>query len=141
MGAQAVPLREEDIQRIGDYVKPWIREQIESAMPRPVPAGIDVQLLERMVRVEEELQSQRELMDHRFGAMDQRFEDLMGHTDNRFVELLLHTDTRFKAAESRFGDMNARFGDVQASIRSTQWLIGIGFVLLTAAVTVFGFLA
>jgi PAS domain-containing protein len=179
MGDQAMPLRDEDIKRIGDYVKPWIREFIDAAVPQPAVAGIDTQLLERMVRVEEELKSQRELMDERFSAMegrfvsmdrrfedligymdkrfeavdrrfeavDKRFEDLIGYMDKRFEavgkrfeDLIGHTDKRFEAMDGRFVSMDNRFNDVQASIRSTQWLIGAGFVLITAAIAVFQFL-
>jgi len=122
MGDQAMPLREEDVQRIGDYIKPWIRELVDAVVPQPVLAGIDAQLLERMVRVEEELKSQRELMDQRFAAVDKRFEDLMAHSDKRF-----------EAVDKRFDDMHESF-------KRTQWLIGLGFVLVTAAVTVFGLL-
>ena len=110
-----MPLREEDVQRIGDYIKPWIRELVDAAVPQPVFAGVGAQLLERMVRVEEELKAQRELMDHRFAAADKRFEDLMAYSDKRF-------------------------DDVHESFQRTQWLIGLGFVLVTAVVTVFGFL-
>ena len=117
-----MPLREEDVQRIGDYIKPWIRELVDAAVPQPVLAGIDAQLLERMVRVEEELKAQRELMDQRFTAVDKRFEDLMAHSDRRF-----------EAVDRRFDDMHESF-------KRTQWLIGLGFVLVTAVVTVFGLL-
>jgi hypothetical protein len=71
--AEPVTLREEDIGRIGEYVKPWIRELVDRMVPRAVPAGVDNQLLERMVRVEEELKAQRELMAERFEAVDKRF--------------------------------------------------------------------
>jgi transcriptional regulator NrdR family protein len=37
--------------------------------------GIQTQLLERMLTVEQELKSQRELMTVRFAAVDRRFED------------------------------------------------------------------
>jgi hypothetical protein len=199
MGDQAMPLRDEDIQRIGDYVKPWIRELVGAAVPQPAVSGIDSQLLERMVRVEEELKAQRALMDERFGAMDRRFEavdkrfeavdkrfeelightdrrfedlightdrrfedlightdkrfedlightdkrfeDLIGHTDKRFEDLIGHTDKRFNAVDGHFGSMDQRFNDMQASIRSTQWLIGAGFILITAAIAVFQFLS
>lgn len=69
-----------------------------------------------MVRVEEELKTQRELMDERFtftkdrfAAMDKRFEDLIGQ-------------------------VNSRFGTL-------TWMIGIGFVVVTSLTTVFAVLA
>ena len=43
--------------------------------------------------------------------------------------------------DGRFVSMDQRFNDMQASIRSTQWLIGAGFVLITVAIAVFQFLA
>lgn len=73
MGDRAMALREEGIQGVGDYVKPWIRELVESAIPRRAVAGVDAQLLERMVRVEEELKAQRELMDERFAFTKERY--------------------------------------------------------------------
>ena len=102
-------LRDEDVLRIGEYVKPWLRELVDQLVPRREFFGIGSQLLERMVRVEEELKSQRELMDERFGfmerrfeavdrrfeAVDQRFEDLLEHTNQRFSDSLHHLDKRF----------------------------------------------
>ena len=69
-----VTIREEDVGRIGEYVKPWLRELVSQMAPRSEFGGISAQLLERMVRVEEELKSQRELMDERFGFMNRQFE-------------------------------------------------------------------
>jgi hypothetical protein len=158
MGDPSMPLRDEDVKRIGDYVKPWLREVVTELVP--VRSGTtDPQLLERMVRVEEELQSQRELMSERFGTMDQRFVDLQTQMDKRFdavdrrfeamdkrfVDLQTQMDRRFEAADrrfeavgERFQSVDKRFDDVHESIRRTQWLIGLGFVMLTVAVTVFG---
>ncbi|MFW5745660.1 MAG: hypothetical protein ACOC2D_20480, partial [Spirochaetota bacterium] len=76
MGDPTMALGPEDLKRIVDYAKPWLRDailEIEAQRPREV----DTQLLERMVRVEEELKTQRELMGERFSAMDQRFDDLL----------------------------------------------------------------
>ena len=76
-------LRDEDVGRIGDYVKPWLRELVDRMVPRAEMVGVGAALLERMVRVEEELKAQRELMDERFGFMEQRFEAV----DKRFNTL------------------------------------------------------
>ena len=76
-------LRDEDVGRIGDYVKPWLRELVDRMVPRAEIVGVGAALLERMVRVEEELKAQRELMDERFGFMEQRFETV----DKRFNTL------------------------------------------------------
>ncbi len=81
--AEPVMLRDEDVGRIGDYVKPWLRELVDGMVPRAEMVGVGAALLERMVRVEEELKAQRELMDERFGFMEQRFEAV----DKRFNTL------------------------------------------------------
>lgn len=135
MGDAAMILQEEDVRRIGDYVKPWIRDLVSDLVgPRVSP--IDTQLLERMVRVEEELKAQREIMAERFDAMDRRFEAV----DQRFVDLRAYSDARFEAVDRRFETMDKRFDDVQTNLSRIQWLIGTGFVLITAAIAVFGFL-
>ena len=71
---EPMALRDEDIGRIEDYVKPCLRGVVEDLIPGGEPAGVGVQLLERMVWVEEELKAQRQLMDERFGFMERRFE-------------------------------------------------------------------
>lgn len=165
MGDPGMSLREEDVKRIGEYVKPWLREVVERIMPRPAVAGMDQKLLERMVRVEEELKAQRELMevkfdaidrrfesnDRRFESIDQRFESINKHfesvdkrfesMDQRFGDLIHHMDRRFESNDRRFESMDKRFDDVQESFKRTQWLIGLGFILLTATVTIFGVFA
>lgn len=82
-----MPIRDEDISRIGDYVKPWLRELVTEMVPGVGLAGLGPQLMERMIRVEEELKSQRELMDERFRAVDRRFEDLITNINKRFNNL------------------------------------------------------
>ena len=161
-----VTLGEEDVGRIGEYVKPWLRELVNQTLPRSEPIGIGTQLLERMVRVEEELKAQRELMDERFGfmerrfemvdqrfkAVDQRFEDLLNLTDGRFEsvdqrfeDLLNHTDGRFESVGQRFEDlirhMDKRFESVDKRFSILTWMIGVGFVVITTLTTVFALLA
>ncbi|MGB5831755.1 MAG: hypothetical protein WBG92_07165 [Thiohalocapsa sp.] len=80
-------LAEEDIQFIKDHLGEWLAEQ---SLGKP-PAVYEIELRERMVRVEEELKHQRELiktilveMDKRFDAVDKRFEELTRRFD-RFM--------------------------------------------------------
>ena len=60
--AEPMTLRDEDVGRIGEYVKPWLRELVDETVHRQEPGGAGTQLLERMVRVEKELKAQRTLM-------------------------------------------------------------------------------
>ena len=80
-------LAEEDIQFIKDHLGEWLTEQ---SLGKP-PAVYEIELRERMVRVEEELKHQRELiktilveMDKRFDSVDKRFEELTRRLD-RFM--------------------------------------------------------
>ncbi len=164
--AEPVVLREEDVGRIGEYVKPWLREVVDRMVPRTEAAGPDTALLERMVRVEEELRAQRELMDERFGSMEQRFEavdrrfeELIRHTDKRFEavdkrfeDLVAHLDKRFDAVDKRFEASDKRFEDliahtdkrfetVDKRFNTLTWMIGVGFVVVTSLTTVFALLA
>lgn len=149
---EAMALRDEDIGRIGDYVKPWLRSVVEDMIPRHEPAGVGAQLLERMVRVEEELKSQRQLMDERFGFMEHRFAAM----DNRFEELLDHTNSRFEAVDKRFEAIDKRFEEslkhtdtrfadltaqMNARFTSLSWMIGVGFVVITSLTTLYALLA
>lgn len=148
MGDSPVVLSAEDVRRIGDYVKPWLQNLVAEIVPQ---RGTDPQLLERMVRVEEELKAQREIMierfeavDRRFEAVDKRFESVdkrFESVDKRFESIQIQIDQRFAAVEKRFESVDKRFDDVQENFRRMQWLIGVGFVLVTAVVTVFGVLA
>ena len=119
MGDPIMALGAEDVKRIVDYAKPWLRDTILELAPHR-SSEIDAQLLERMVRVEEELKAQRELIAVRFEVVDKRFEDTQA-------------------------TMNSRFGDMQANMdkrfTSMQWTILVGLAVVTAVVTVFGLLA
>ena len=53
--ADSVILRDEDVRRIGEYVKPWLRELMHQMSPRNDPDNVSTHLLDRMTRVEEEL--------------------------------------------------------------------------------------
>ena len=103
-----MPLSQSDIRRVGDYVRGELPRWLASVAPWVTGSG----LLERAIRVEEELRSQRELMAAHFVSVDKRFE----------------------AVDRRFEDMNKRIGGM-------QWLIGVGMVMLGTMVSLYQFLA
>ena len=79
-------LAQEDIEFIKKHLGEWLTEV---SLGKP-PAVYEIELRERMVRVEEALKHQGELiqqliqqMDKRFEQVDKRFEQM----DQRFVEL------------------------------------------------------
>ena len=93
-------LAKEDIQFIKDHLGEWLAEQ---SLGKP-PAVYEIELRERMVRVEEELKHQRELiktlieqMDKRFDGVDKRFDGV----DKRFESMQKQMDDRFDALTRR----------------------------------------
>jgi hypothetical protein len=91
-------LGQDDIQFIKDHLGEWLAER---SLGKP-PAVYEIELRERMVRVEEELKHQRELiktlieqMDKRFEAVAKRFDAVDDHfdaVDKRFEALILRID-------------------------------------------------
>ncbi len=98
-------LAQEDIQFIKDHLGEWLAEQ---SLGKP-PAVYEIELRERMVRVEEELKHQRELMREGFAQMDQRHQ-----------ELRQDMAARFEQVDKRFEQVDKRFESVQQDIRELQ---------------------
>jgi len=83
-------LTAEDIRAIEDHIKSHIGEWLtEQSLGKP-PVVYEIELRERMVRVEEELKNQRELIKTVLEQMDKRFEALTRRMD-RFMVLSFTT--------------------------------------------------
>ena len=158
MGDVRMALQDADLERIGRYVQSQLPGWLEAA-DRPLPT---VQIVERLTRLEDailsgqelmrsEFRAQRELMEQRFASMqkqmderfasvDQRFESVQKQMDDRFTAVQKQMDDRFTAVlreiEVRAAASDKRFDDMQANFARTQWLIGIGFVVLGSLVSV-----
>ena len=112
-------LAEQDIAFIKQHLGEWLAEV---SLGKP-PAVYEIELRERMIRVEEELKHQRELMQQGFVMMDKRFEELQHQMDKRFEavdkrfesmdkrfeELQHQMDKRFDAVDKRFEAVDKRF--------------------------------
>ena len=125
---EPVTLRDEDVGRIGEYVKPWIRSWWTGWFPRREPPGLDAAPMGGTVRVEEGLRGQRALMadriafiEQRFEAVDKQFKNLIAYHDKRIEDLIAHTDKRIETVDKRFN--------------TVTWLIGVGFVVVTSLTT------
>ena len=105
-------LGEKELEKIGTYVKRHLPEWMGELRRER-----ELDLIERIVRVEEEVKSLRVVMEARFVGVDKRFESV---------------DKRFESIDQRFEDMNRRFSQL-------QWMMGIGFTLLAALMGVFNF--
>lgn len=100
-------------------------EQIEAIVQRVLAereskAGMvryDLELRERLVRVEEELKHQRELMYEGFKQMEKRLEQI----DKRFEQV----DKRFEQVDKRFEQIDKRFEELlKRHDQQFLWLVG-----------------
>ncbi len=81
-------LAEEDLQQIGEYVKRHIGDWMAKQRLGKPPVVYEVELRERMVRVEEELKHQRELMRQGFEQVDKRFDEMFKRHDKHLLWLI-----------------------------------------------------
>jgi predicted nucleic acid-binding Zn-ribbon protein len=105
-------LAHEDIQFIKDHLGEWLAEQ---SLGKP-PAVYEVELRERMVRVEEELRHQRELIKTLIEQMDKRFDQV----EKRFEQV----DKRFEQVDKRFEELNRRMDRFMIWSFSTTLTVG-----------------
>lgn len=124
-------LAQEDIAQIQDMIENLIAETLR-AQPEFHHNNVryELELRERIVRVEEELKHQRELLlegfrrmdqrfeeidrrfeviDSRFEAIDRRFEALQVSMDKRFEMMQISMDKRFEVMDKRFETIDKRF--------------------------------
>ncbi len=124
----AVQMKEQELEAIGVYVKNHIADWIKESNIIPFSSGSrlnlsdrDFPLSERIIRVEEGIKHQGDLLEKMLYQMDKRFEQV----DKRFYELRI--------------DMNSRFEQVDKRFSQLQWTMGIGFTVLAALMGIFNF--
>jgi uncharacterized membrane protein YccC len=121
-------LAQEDIEFIKTHLGEWLAER---SLGKP-PAVYEIELRERMVRVEEELKHQRELMREGFAQVDKRFEQIdkrLEQIDKRLDQQRLDMDKRFEQVDKRFEAMQAtldkRFDEMlRRHDQQFFWLLG-----------------
>jgi len=97
----------------------------------------EIELRERMVRVEEELKNQRELMKQGFDLMDKRFQEMRTDMLNRFEQVdkrFEQMDKRFETTQAsmdkRFEQIDKRFEDLTKRIdRFMIWSFGLSVTM------------
>ena len=128
-------LAQEDLQQI--------RELIEQSMAaRPEAANTNVRyeldIHERIVRVEEELKHQRELMLQGFETSNRRFEEIRTDMNKRFEQV----DKRFEQMDKRFEQIDKRFEQIDKHLtiitnrmdRLMFWSLGLTISAVIAIV-------
>jgi hypothetical protein len=111
----AMQLGKEQLEQIGQYVKSHFSEWLRESMPR-YSRDYEIDLRERVIRVEEELKSQREIMMRGFDQVDKRF----AQVDKRF-------DEQRETMKFGFEQINKRFAQL-------MWMIGIGATVVISVV-------
>ena len=129
-------MREEDLEIIGTYVRKHMGDWMKDTSILSLPTGgvqgpnpIDRTVGEKLVRLEEAIKHQGDLLEKMLHQMDKRFEQV----DKRFEQV----DKRFEQVDKRFedlrGDMNKRFSQLFIFLT-----VGIG--ALGALVSLYQFL-
>ncbi len=98
-----------------EFIRQEIREELNER---------DHELTIRLVRIEEELKHQRELIQMNLDNSNKRFEAI---------------DKRFEAIDKRFEAIDKRFEAIDKRFESMTRLMGLGFVVLATLITVFKF--
>jgi chaperonin cofactor prefoldin len=141
-------------------VESRLQQALEEYVERNELRIKEFSLMERVIRVEEELRSLREMSEIRFEAMDKRFESLLREMnarfetvdkrfetmdkrfetiDKRFESLLREMNARFEAQQremnARFETVDKRFDAMDKRFSAIQWLIGILVGIPALAIT------
>jgi hypothetical protein len=117
--SETMELSQDQFEQIGSYVRRNLGNWMQELSPPASP--LDPVLVERIVRVEEELKSQRELMKQGFEQVDKRFEEMRADTNARFAQV----DKRFEEMRE---DMKSGF-EVSRS-HTNHWMTFLTIVLL-----------
>ncbi|MEJ5347793.1 MAG: hypothetical protein WHS46_03785 [Desulfosoma sp.] len=123
-----------------------LAERLDAFVKENEQRARELSLIERVVRVEEELRALKEIQITHFNAWEKRFEALQREMVARFEAV----DKRFEAVDKRFEAMDKRFEALQREMvarfeavdkrfeamdkrfSQMQWMIGLGITLIVA---------
>ena len=138
MKTMAAKLTKEHLEQIGEYLVEKFPAIRGGGRSKSYSRDFEIEIRERIVRVEEELKNQRDLIlqtlnfnGKQFELIDKRFEQV----EKRFEQI----DRRFEQVDKRFEQVDKRFEEMQKSVdkRFTMmmWFTGLGLTLVTAFIT------
>ena len=142
--SEAMELTNEALETIGGHVKRNLSIWMKEVAP-PTYVQLDPPALERMIRMEESLSSQRDLLNRSLDQIDRRFSEQrkdfaarFEQIDKRFDQQREDLATRFDQQRedfaARFEQADKRFDDVQR--HSNRWMTVITVVLGLTGVAV-----
>lgn len=123
--SSAMKLTDEQLEQIASYLEAN-SEKLCSKNNLIHLRPYDLQIFERMTRVEEELRNQRELLIKQNETMQFGFSQI---------------DKRFDDVNKRFEDVNKRFDDVNKRFAMLTWIFGIGFTIIATVISLSSFFA
>ena len=124
-------LKKEELLTIGKYVQEHLTEWLPEQPYRSAGIIYPIELGERMVRVEEELKNQRELMKQGFDQIDRRIELMQVNMDKRFEQV----DKRFESVNKRFDEVNNRLKAIESKM--FQFMVwSFGFTVTVAGIVI-----
>ena len=144
----AMEFTKEQLEQIGSYIESnFDRFGAKSNIIQLRP--YDIQLIERMTRIEEELRSQREIilkqnetmqfgfaqMDKRFEQVDKRFEAMQKQMDERFTAVDKRFESVQKQMDERFTAVDKRFDDMSKKFTMMMWMMSAGFTIIATVIT------
>jgi len=140
-----------------------VKEIIEQFVRQNEQKAKELSIIERIIRVEEELKALRAIEHARFEAVEKRFEAIQNEmrayreaADKRFEAIQNEmkayreaADKRFEAiqneikvsrevAEKRFEAIDRRFEAIEKRLQFLQWFIGAGFTFISILIAIFG---
>ena len=80
-----------------------------------------------------------EVMETRFKASDQRFEDIKEVMETRFKAMDQRFEIMQKSMDHRFDAVDKRFDDMHKRITQQTWFIGSGFIVINAVIMLLKF--
>jgi len=124
------------------------REFLEEYYKQREKELYEVSLIERIIRVEEELKNLRKEMEYLRKEMDYRFEALLREMNARFEAITKEMNARFEAItremntrfETQKRESDARFEALEKRFNFLQWTMMLGFTFLSILITIFSFL-
>ena len=131
-------LAQEDFNSIDAYIREHLSEWLADKSISRRSLDYEIEIRERIVRVEEELKHQRELMMQGFEMMDKRIMELREDmnmrfvlVDKRFEELREDMNKRFEQVDKRFEQVDKRFEQVDKRFEEMRQDMNTRFEVLT----------
>ena len=132
-GDTVMAIKEEELIIIGNYVQKQLPGWLDSLSYQRTMRMWDMELRERVVRVEEELKNQRELIKQGFEQVDRRIDQVEKRIDQ--------VDRRIDQVDKRIDQMDRRFELFEKRLTIITVLIGTGFTMLTVLISIFRFIS